>query len=184
MGTSSDGPDHALVAAFLSGRGEPAFRALYRRHTPRMLRLGRRLALRSAVSAEDVVQEAWIRAIRLLDRFEGRSALSSWLGGIVVNVVREQRRKPAELAVGDAYPAPEWADPIAGMTLARSLRDLPAGFRSVVALHDVAGFTHAEIAGILGIDPGTSKSQLARARKRLRRALDAESDGKDPGHAP
>jgi RNA polymerase sigma-70 factor (ECF subfamily) len=178
MASKLDGADRALVAAFLRDRGESAFRMLYRRHTPRMLRLGRRLAARSGINAEDVVQEAWLRAIRLLDRFEGRSALSSWLGGIVVNVVRELRRRPAGDAGEDGDRSSSWDDPIVSMALARSLRDLPAGFRSVVTLHDVAGFTHAEIAGILGIDPGTSKSQLARARQRLRRALGPEAEGK------
>ena len=178
MAASLDGTDRALVAAFLRDRGEIAFRQLYRRHTPRLLRLSRRLAWGLDVGADDIVQEAWIRAMHKLDRFEGRSSLATWLGGIVVNIVREHSRRPPRQTVDGADPRSEWTDPIADLSIVQCLRDLPPGFRSVVALHDIAGFTHDEIAGLLGIDPGTSKSQLARARQRLRRTLGAETDGK------
>ena len=174
MATGVNSGDRMLIQAFLKDRGEAAFRQLYRRHTPRMLRLSRRLAARTQINSEDVVQEAWVRAIRQLDGFEGRSTLSSWLGGIVVNVVREQRRKaesaqPAELEV----PAP-WPDPVSTLVLSEGLRALSPGYRSIITLHDIAGFTHAEIGEILRIDVGTSKSQLARARQRLRAALAPE----------
>jgi RNA polymerase sigma-70 factor (ECF subfamily) len=164
-----------LIEAFLKDRGEAAFRQLYRRHNPRMLRLGRRLAGRSRINPEDVVQEAWVRAIRTLDRFEGRSALSSWLGGIVVNVVREQRRLPEDAPPAEPE-APDWPDPVATLALSEGLRALPPGYRSIVTLHDIAGFTHAEIGRILSIDAGTSKSQLARARQKLRAALAPPSE--------
>jgi len=179
MTAGAQDADRILVDAFLRDRGEAAFRQLYRRHTPHMLRLGRRLAASGRVNPEDVVQEAWVRAIRKLEGFEGRSTLGSWLGGIVVNVVREQRRKPEVTAPADIEPAAFWADPISGIELSDNLRALPPGFRAVVTLHDIAGFTHAEIGQILGIDIGTSKSQLARARRRLRAALTPKSRGLD-----
>jgi len=171
MAAKLNSGDHMLIEAFLKHRGEAAFRQLYRRHTPRMLRLGSRLAARSQINPEDVVQEAWVRAIRKLDGFEGRSTLSSWLGGIVVNVVREQRRMPESVPPAELEMPTIWPDPVSTLALSEGLRALPPGYRSVVTLHDIAGFTHAEIGEILKIDAGTSKSQLARARHRLRAAL-------------
>lgn len=165
--------DRVLVRAFVESRSEETFRRLYRRHTPSMLRLGQRLSWNGESLAEDAVQEAWVRAARLLPRFEWRSSLSSWLGGIVVNVVRELRRAGGG-AMNGAVPedfdaaADHWLDPVETIAVGEAVRDLPEGYRTVIALHDIAGFTHAEIASILGIDPGTSKSQLARARARLR----------------
>jgi len=166
--------DRVLVRAFVESRSEETFRRLYRRHTPNMLRLGQRLSWNGEGLAEDAVQEAWVRAARLLPRFEWRSSLGSWLGGIVVNVVRELRRAGGGGALNGVVPedfdvaADKWLDPVETIAVAEAVRELPEGYRTVIALHDIAGFTHAEIASILGIDPGTSKSQLARARARLR----------------
>ena len=162
--------ERTLAERFLRSRSERAFRRMYRAQTPRMLRLARRLTARSSVSAEDVVQEAWIRAVRSLDQFEWRSSLAGWLGGFVVNVAREQRRKVR--ALEDREDADiDWGDPLVRIELSAALEQLAPGFRSVVTLHDVAGFTHEEIATILKIEPGTSKSQLARAHERLRALL-------------
>lgn len=171
--------DRALVAAFLHDRAEETFRRLYRRHTPGMLKLGQRLTCNGEMVAEDAVQEAWVRAARLLPHFEWRSSLRSWLGGIVVNVIRELRRTAGSdrrldtdiQGIVDGDPD-DWLDPVDTIAVAKALRELPEGYRTVVALHDIAGFTHQEIAEILGIDPGTSKSQLARARAKLRDQFD------------
>ena len=181
--------DRALVRSFLDHRTEHAFRLLYRRHTPAMLSLGRRLAWDGESFAEDAVQEAWVRAARLLPRFEWRSSLRSWLGGIVVNVVRELRRAGGNGGMnGAAMPDDrvsaddDMLDPIEAIAIAEAVRGLPEGYRTVIALHDIAGFTHQEIAGILGIDAGTSKSQLARARARLRGQLNEQQEeaNRDP----
>lgn len=166
--------DRVLVRTFVESRSEETFRRLYRRHTPAMLRLGQRLSWSGESIAEDAVQEAWVRAARLLPRFEWRSSLGSWLGGIVVNVVLELRRASGKGVMNGAMPEDfdaaddSWFDPVETIAVANAVRELPEGYRTVVALHDIAGFTHSEIATILGIDPGTSKSQLARARTRLR----------------
>ena len=166
--------DRQLVATFLRGRRESAFRALYRRHTPRMLRLSRKLSAATGITADDLVQEAWLRAIGALPGFEWRSSLATWLAGFVINVMREQQRPWRRVAAApEADGEQPTPDMLINIELAETMRRLPPGFRSVVALHDIAGFTHDEISNILGIDPGTSKSQLARARRRLRAMLGA-----------
>lgn len=168
--------DREMVTSFLRDRSEANFRSLYRRHNPRLLSLARKLASRGNILAEDAIQETWMRATRLLPKFAFRSSLNSWLTGILLNVIHELSR-----ATG-ADPTSDWADPEQGtalgglepfesLALVDALRRLPAGFRMVVALHDIEGFTHAEISEALGIDSGTSKSQLARARQQLRSKL-------------
>lgn len=172
--------DRQLVRSFLDRRDEASFRALYRRHSPRMFSLAR-LTVRSLslADAEEVMQEAWVRAARDLPRFEWRSSLSSWLCGILINVCRESvRREIRERVRDDGLERLEQlspgTDPIDIVMLGEALDQLPAGYRKVVVLHDVGGFTHEEIGEILAIDPGTSKSQLSRARARLRLRLRGE----------
>lgn len=165
--------DRDLVRAYLRARGEPEFRALYRRHTPALYRMALRLAGPS--SADDVVQETWFRAARQIDRFEWRSALRTWLIGILIRCCRESRRHGAPVVALSVDP--ELEEPEVETThyplldIERALEALPAGYREVLVLHDVEGFTHAEIARALGVVPGTSKSQLARARRALRQQL-------------
>ena len=94
----------------------------------------------------------------------------------MINVAREGRRAgPQDQGLDRVYDDEEaaelWADPVDSLALSEAIARLPNGYRSIVALHDVAGFTHAEIATILSIDPGTSKSQLARGRRKLRDLL-------------
>jgi RNA polymerase sigma-70 factor (ECF subfamily) len=164
--------DTALVAAVLSRGDEARFRVLYRRHTPALFRLALRLSGGASADAEDAVQETWIRAGRRLASFRGDSAFRTWLSGILVNRCRETRRERAretDAAVDDepctAPPAAERID------LERALAALAPGYREVLVLHDVEGYTHEEIAGLLGVDAGTSKSQLSRARRAMRAAL-------------
>jgi RNA polymerase sigma-70 factor, ECF subfamily len=164
--------DLALVRAFLTARGEDAFRSLYRAHTPAMYALALRLTGGDQGEAEDLVQESWMRAVRTLSSFRAQSALRSWLCGFLVNVRRERIR--ADWRTVDAPDAEAIADPVGSDTaldLERAIGDLPDGARDVFVLHDVYGYTHREIAGMLGIVEGTSKSQLARARTMLRSAL-------------
>ena len=164
--------ERTLVQAFLRSRSERAFRHLYRAQTPGMLRLARRLTSGSSASAEDVVQEAWSRAVPALQLFEWRSSLKSWLAGYVANIVREYRRSARVTASQVSPPIElEWTDPLVMIEVAAALEQLPPGFRAVLTLHDMAGLTHEEIATALKIQPGTSKSQLARARNRLREIL-------------
>ena len=168
--------DRELVAEFLSSRSEAAFRRLYRRHAGAVYGLLLRLTAGDPARAEDCLQDAWLRAIAALDRFAWRSSLRTWLRGIAVNCWREgwreDRRAPLRL-VEDIEPEPqeERVSLLDRIALDRAMADLPEGYRAVLVLHDLEGFTHEEIAEALGIVPGTSKSQLARARAAVRRSL-------------
>jgi RNA polymerase sigma-70 factor (ECF subfamily) len=163
--------DTELVRAFVRGGDEEAFRALFRRHTPAMFALASRLLGGAERGADDAVQEAWSRAARRLGGFRGESALSTWLGGIVVRCCREalRRRRPQD----DAGPEPAGRPrPLeAAIDVGRALEALPDGMREVVVLHDVEGWSHREIAARLGIRTGSSKSRLSRARELLRERL-------------
>ena len=167
--------DRRLVALFLARRDEGAFRALYRRHTPFLYRLLLRLSGGGSQTAEEGVQETWVRAVERLGEFAWRSQLRTWLAGIAIHWSREdarRRRRDASVALDDeALPAPGASAPIDRMDLERAVSELPEGYRAALLLHDVEGFTHEEIAAALGVDEGTSKSQLFRARRSLRLML-------------
>jgi RNA polymerase sigma-70 factor (ECF subfamily) len=177
--------DARLAATFVRTRAEADFRALYRAATPPAFGLALRLTGGDEDEAEDVVQEAWVRAVERLDRFRAGEPFGPWLRGFVVNCWRERQRaarRAAEvglddevaLAAADAGEPRSAEDPVVDPdALRRAVAALPGGFREVLVLHDVEGCTHAEIAALLEISEGTSKSQLARARGRLRRALGA-----------
>lgn len=158
---------------------ERAFRTLYAEHAPGLYRFALRLTGGSDTESEEIVQETWVRAVRGLDRFEGRSGLRSWLNGIAARCAAEAARKSARLVASDAAVAaaasPEAPEP--AVDLERAVAALPSGFRTVLLLHDLEGYTHAEIADVLGISAGTSKSQLSRARARVRAALGGDHDG-------
>lgn len=161
--------DDRLVETFLRRRDEAAFRALYSRHTPVLYRIARRL-LRDESEAEELVQETWVRAVERLDRFAGRSALRTWLIGIAINRARECRRErvPAEPASAAELSEPAAPDPGDRVDLERAIGCLPDGYREALVLHDIEGFSHREIADLLGIDTGTSRSQLHHARRAIR----------------
>ncbi len=172
--------DRGLVEAFTGLGAEWAFRELYRRHTPRLYRFLVRLA--PGADAEELVQETWLRAARNLPRFRWRSALATWLTGIACNVLRERVRvdvrRPAPVSLDEVNEDSTSAPPATGadVDLERAVAALPPGYRAVLLLHDVEGHTHEEIANLLGIAPGTSKSQLSNARRALRARL-APEDG-------
>ena len=173
---TDDLTDRDLAELVIQQGDEGAFRLLYRRHTPSMYRFVLRLVGGNAQEAEDVVQETWLRAARGLEGFQWRSALRSWLTGIALNRVREMARKQKRslVEVDVDWELPTVArDPGHRIDLERALELLPPGFRTVLVLHDVEGFTHQEIGERLGITDGTSKSQLHGARKAMRRLLGA-----------
>jgi RNA polymerase sigma-70 factor (ECF subfamily) len=160
--------DRFLVEAFLRHHDEIAFRALFARHTPAMYGLALRLLGGAGREAEDVVQESWLRACRSLDRFAWKSALATWLVGITINCARETlRRRTPEFPL-EREPSTGPANPGERLDLERALAALPDGYRAAIVLHDLLGLTHAEVGERLGIDAGTSKSQLWRARRALR----------------
>jgi RNA polymerase sigma-70 factor, ECF subfamily len=161
--------------------GDPAAqRTLYEEHVDRIYRLAFRLAGDDDL-ARDFTQEAFIRAFDRLGDFRGDSAFGTWLHAIAVSVslngLRKVKRIHArETAIDDVDAlrlgsTPRRADPDLRDRLARAIDGLPPGYRTVFLMHDVEGFTHEEIGEALGIQTGTSKAQLFRARARLREAL-------------
>jgi RNA polymerase sigma-70 factor, ECF subfamily len=167
--------DRALVERILEDGDERAFRELYRRHSPSLLAMAGRLCDHGD-DVDDVVHDTWVRAVEILDRFAWRSAFKTWITGVLVNCVRERRRSlPRDTSIDDvelpAEEAPVLPRSVDRMDLDRAIGGLPDGYRQVLVLHDLEGFTHDEIGAILSIEPGTSKSQLWRARRSLRRTL-------------
>ena len=162
----------ALVERFLRGRSEDAFRELYRAHTPALYALAMRLTGGDRGEAEDLVQESWVRALTALRNFRAQSALRSWLCGVLVNVRRGRIRTDWRIVdTPDVEPLQNTTGPDDAIDLERAIAALPDGARDVYVLHDVHGYTHREIADLMGIVEGTSKSQLNRARSLLRSAL-------------
>ncbi len=122
------------------------------------------------------MHDAWLAAADRLGAFRWESSFRSWLSGFVINQVRQRwradRREPVpleETRAGDDLPLLMAADRV---DLERAIAALPDGFRAVLVLHDIEGYTHDEIGSVLGIVAGTSKSQLARARSAVREALE------------
>jgi len=169
--------DRPLVEAVLARRDERAFAALYDRHAAVMYGLALRLTGGDEPEAQAILQDAWVSAVERLATFEWRAELRTWLCGFVVNGVRALAREAGrdqgpsieDLLVGREDERLSGA--IARVDLERAVARLPPGYRHVFVLHDVEGYTHDEIATHLGITPGTSKSQLSRARATLRRVL-------------
>lgn len=159
--------------------GDPgAERALYEAHVDRVFRLVYRMA-GDLHRAQDYTQEAFVRAFRRLPSFRGDSALSTWLCAIAISVTLNglrtaRRRRERELALDDVPPLgyrQVEAEPDLRTRLYDAIDRLPEGYRTVFVMHDVEGYTHQEIAATLGVQPGTSKAQLFRARARLREQL-------------
>ena len=124
------------------------------------------------MDAEDIVQETWARAVSGLAGFRWESALSTWLCGIAIRCFREQSRMRKEEPMPEPDPTPaSWKGAEPDIDLERGIAALAPGYREVLLLHDVHGYSHEEIGNLLGIDPGTSKSQLSRARGALRERI-------------
>lgn len=176
--TTPQTQEREWAEALVRSGDETAFRHLYRLHTPRLYGFASRLV--GETEAEDVVQETWVRAVRKLDGFRWRSALSTWLVGIVHNLCRERlrRRSRHEARQADVPVPTQWVAATGGLRLdlERAIALLPDGCRAVLLLHDVEGLTHQEIAQRLGIAAGTSKSQLSEGRRRLRAWLKGAHD--------
>ncbi len=154
-----------------------AFEQLYRDHVDRIFALCVRLS-GDRLKAQELTQDAFVRAWEQLGTFRGDSAFSTWLHSLTVNVVLGAARSEAryrERVMSDEEKVQtavaSVADPGVGIDLERAIAALPEGARTALVLHDIEGYTHAEIAERQGLSPGTSKAQLHRARKLLREAL-------------
>ena len=169
--------DAALVEAIRQG-DRRAMEALYHRFKRRVYGMVARIA--GAQDAEEVSQEVFMRIYRGLLKFRGDSALDTWVYRLTVNAaVSHVSRRPARTEGEDALayiPQKEGPsrDPRLAARLEAALSDLPAGYRAVMVLHDIEGLSHEEIAEILGCRVGTSKSQLHKARNRMRELLGLE----------
>ncbi len=173
--------DRKLVKDFLNSRSEQAFRTLYRSKTPHLYRMALRLTQNDSLS-EELIQETWMVAIRKLAEFEWRSELKTWLVGIMINLSRKKRKATESLealdetTLSDVHPIVDDSWSITGMDLENGIAKLPPGYRQIIVLHDVEGYKHKEIAELLDITDGTSKSQLFHARKALREYLSEDSN--------
>ena len=168
-----------LVARARDG-DEAAFESLYRMHAGRVYAVCLRMT-GDPVRAEEATQEAFVKAWHRLDQFQGRSAFSSWLHRLAVNVVLDAKRAEKRRA-GEPWPEDESSSAMAmlasrpdrpdeRMDLERAIAALPSGARTAFVLHDVEGYRHREIAEMTGRAEGTWKAQLHRARQLLREAL-------------
>jgi RNA polymerase sigma-70 factor (ECF subfamily) len=176
----SDASDLELIER--AKRAEPvAMRLLYERYSKRVYTTVCRIAGDETL-AEDCAQEAWVRAFRALPAFRGDSKFTTWLLRIAMNqalsTVRRRARRPAEDQLDTAFVAPAIErDVYDRRRLGRALARLPEGMRKILVMHDVQGFTHEEIAETMGNTPSTCRSQLFKARARMRELL-GERDGR------
>jgi RNA polymerase sigma-70 factor (ECF subfamily) len=186
--SSRNSPLSELDAIALAQRGDAvAFERLYELHSRRVFALCLRMVA-NPTEAEDLTQEAFLQLFRKIQSFRGESGFSTWLHRLTVNIVlmRFRKRKHAEVALEDFREEGEngsrlTLDPgaedlgleglIDRVNLKRAVENLPAGYKQMFILHDVEGYEHHEIAQILGCSIGNSKSQLHKARLRLRQLL-------------
>ena len=170
-------PDERQLVAFALEGDPRGFAGLVRMHQRRAYTVARSIVL-SHEDAEDAVQEGFLRAYQALDRFDPGQPFGAWLSRIVANAALDlARRKKVRNAeeLSDAMPSP-FRDPAEDAELRARLKNalakLPERSRAVIVLHDVEGFTHAEIGEMLGIPGGTARSDLHHARQRLRGLLE------------
>ena len=176
--------DLELVKRAQEGDGE-AFAALFHAHKARVYSICVRMTNNTA-QAEDLTQDAFLQVFRKLSTFKGNSALSTWLYRIAVNTVLMHFRKKALKQVSLDEPSSHDAKQVRReyggrdgrlsgsvdrITLTRAIRDLPAGYRKIFLLHEVEGYEHQEIARLLDCSVGNSKSQLHKAKLRIREFL-------------
>jgi RNA polymerase sigma-70 factor (ECF subfamily) len=170
--------ERQLIALVIAG-DRVAGRTLYDTHAPRVYSLAYRLS-GDAEKAREFTQDTFIRAFSRLSQFRGDAAFSTWLHRITVTVVSNARRSEVRIArevgLDEAHSieasAPE-AEPDLKECIARAVEELSEAYRTTLIMHDIEGYTHAEIAGILGVPEGTCKSRLSAARAQLRQALAA-----------
>jgi len=170
-----------LVARAQHG-DEEAFSALFEMHKRRVYSLCLRMTGNTA-EAEDLTQEAFLQLFRKISTFRGESAFSTWLHRLAVNVVLMHLRKKGLLQVSLDEVDSSQGEPVKRdyggqdrrlrgsidrISLSRAIADLPPGYRTVFVLHDVEGYEHNEIAEIMNCSVGNSKSQLHKARLKLR----------------
>jgi RNA polymerase sigma-70 factor (ECF subfamily) len=175
--------DNDAVLAQKSAVGDTAaFEELYHRHFRRVYALCLRMT-GNAVQAEDLTQDVFIQLFNKIGSFRGDSAFTTWLHRMTVNQVlmffRKRSTKSELTAIDDETPDqivrgtedPNAMPIIDRIALEKAVQQLPPGYRTVFILHDVEGYEHEEIARMMGVAEGTSKSQLHKARLKLRNLI-------------
>lgn len=178
--------DYALAQKAAGGDME-AFESLYERHNRRVYSLCLRMT-QNASEAEDLAQEVFIQLFRKIGSFRGESAFTTWLHRMTVNQVLMHFRKrsvkleqtteegetPVQVVKGTENP--NNMPVVDRIALDKAIEQLPPGYRTVFTLHDIEGHEHEEIARMLGCSVGTSKSQLHKARMKLRTLLRQQNE--------
>ncbi len=189
MSTLHDAPESELIANAMNGDSE-CFGELYTRHSRRVFYLCYRM-VNDTDLAEDLTQEAFVHAFRRLSTFRQESRFTTWMHRIAVNTVlmfiRKRNSSIREAPLDPTFGGEEEAefegalygkaDDVLSMTtdrvsLLRAIENLPPGYRLMLILHDIHGYEHQEIAEIFGCTTGNTKSQLHKARLRLRAAIE------------
>jgi RNA polymerase sigma-70 factor, ECF subfamily len=193
MADESRVADAELVERCLSGE-LGAFEDLYRQHSTRLYNLAFRM-VGNAADAEDLLQDIFLTAYRKLESFRGASALGTWLYRLGMNVCLDRLRSKAarqdqatdtlDERIGGATLTSALGG-VSRIDLERAIQALPEGSRAAFLLHDVEGFDHHEVGRILGVAEGTSKSQVHKARLRIREFLHqpAPREAKAPSTPP
>lgn len=188
-----DAPESELIANAMNGDSD-SFGELYRRHSRRVFYLCYRM-VNDTDLAEDLTQEAFVHAFRRLSTFRQESRFTTWMHRIAVNTVlmfiRKRNSSIRECPLEPAFVSEEEApfesqmygksDDVLSMTtdrvaLLRAIENLPPGYRLMLILHDIHGYEHQEIAEIFGCTTGNTKSQLHKARLRLRAVIGRPND--------
>lgn len=183
--TAEPAPNSDRHLAGLAAAGDmAAFEELYRRHNRRVYSVCFRM-LANAAEAEDLTQEVFIHLFRKIGSFRGDSAFTTWLHRLTVNQVlmhfRRRKARPEKITEDGETPVqivsgtenPDRMPVVNRIALDQAIAELAPGYRTVFVLHDVEGYEHEEIAKILKVSVGTSKSQLHKARLKLRKLLTA-----------
>ena len=163
-----------LVKSFLKSGSESIFRKIYSKYGASLYRLAFFMSDTNEEFTADLIQETWITALQKLDTFKGESTLKTWLTGILLNKCREKRREKNHhlFSIEDFSEMENYSfSNITSYDLQNALAKMPLGYRVVIVMHDLEGYTHKDIANALEIAEGTSKSQLFHARKLLRKII-------------
>jgi RNA polymerase sigma-70 factor (ECF subfamily) len=170
--------EQSLIQRVLAGEAS-AERELYDAHVDRVFRLAYRMAGEMDL-AQDFVQETFIKVFSRLSTFRGDSALATWITSVALSVALNglrkvkrfrQREAPIDDAAQITGGSSRRTEPDLKNRMREAIERLPDGYRTVFVMHDMEGYTHEEIGTALGVQPGTSKAQLFRARAKLREAL-------------
>ncbi|MCA9680138.1 MAG: sigma-70 family RNA polymerase sigma factor [Kofleriaceae bacterium] len=176
---ASTGPEDAVLIAACRRGEQRAMEALYHQYKRRVFGLVHRIV--GPADVEEVAQDVFVRVFRGLPSFRGESALGTWIYRLAVNAALSHvSRRSRRSEVGDdelervAAPEEVRRDPRLSARVEDAMARLPAGYRAILVLHDVEGLSHEECAAIMDCRVGTSKSQLHKARAKMRDLLGPE----------